>query len=104
MEELDRALNGLYWGDNVVFDAELAADVEPFYLAVAAKAALYEGAAFVTLERDPGELERSFPGFEVIDARAATPARAARGRCSTRSRGAARARRGSSSSSTRSRR
>ena len=37
--ELDRALNGLYWGDNVVFDAELAADVEPFYAAVAGRGA-----------------------------------------------------------------
>src|SRR6476620_1827605 len=67
--ELDRALNGLYWGDNVVFDAELAADVEPFYAAVAGQVQSYDGAAFVSLERDPSELEASFPGFDVVDAR-----------------------------------
>ena len=39
---LDRALNGLFWGDNVVFAADDAADVEPFFRAVAAQAALYE--------------------------------------------------------------
>jgi transcriptional regulator with XRE-family HTH domain len=71
--ELDRALNGLYWGDNVVFDAELAVDVVPFYVAVAARADQYEGAAFVTLERDPDELARAFPGFQVIDGRADAP-------------------------------
>jgi transcriptional regulator with XRE-family HTH domain len=73
VEELDRALNGLYWGDNVVLDAELAADVEPFLAAVAAQAGRYEGAAFVTLAREPDELARSFPGLEVVDARAGTP-------------------------------
>jgi len=73
VEELDRALSGLYWGDNVVFDAELAADVEPFFVAVAAQEARYEGAAFVTLARDPEELARSFPGLEVVDARPGTP-------------------------------
>ena len=34
MSELDRALGGLYWGDNVVWDAEAADDVGPFYAAV----------------------------------------------------------------------
>jgi transcriptional regulator with XRE-family HTH domain len=67
--ELDRALNGLFWGDNVVFAADDAADVEPFYLAVAAKAALYEAAAFVTLVREPAELAQVYPGLEIIDAR-----------------------------------
>ena len=69
MEELDRGLNGLFWGDNVVFAADDAADVEPFFLAVAAQLALYEAAAFVTLVRDPDELSRAYPGLDVIDAR-----------------------------------
>ena len=71
--ELDRALNGLFWGDNVVFAADDAADVEPFYRAVAAKAALYEGSAFVTLVREPAELARDYPGLDVIDARVDGP-------------------------------
>ena len=70
--ELDRALSGLFWGDNVVFDAELAADVEPFYAAVAAQASSYDGAVYVTLAREPDELATSFPGFDVIDAREGT--------------------------------
>jgi transcriptional regulator with XRE-family HTH domain len=68
VEELDRALNGLYWGDNVVFDGEQAEDTEPFFRAVAAQAALYEGTAFVRLDRDPDELALSYPGVEIIDA------------------------------------
>ena len=71
--ELDRALNGLYWGDNVVFDAEAADEVAPFYSAVAAQSARYEGSAFVTLARDPGEIAASYPGFDVIDSRDGGP-------------------------------
>lgn len=70
VDVLDRALKGLFWGDNVVFAADDAADVEPFFLAVAAKAALYEASAFVTLVREPAELEQTYPGLEIIDARA----------------------------------
>jgi transcriptional regulator with XRE-family HTH domain len=73
VEELDRALNGLYWGDNVVFDAEVADEVAPFYTAVAAQSARYEGSAFVTLARDPDALVAEYPGFDVIDAREGGP-------------------------------
>ena len=104
VDELDRALNGLFWGDNVVFAADDAADVEPFFLAVAAKAALYEASAFVTLVREPAELEQTYPGLEIVDARAGQPAWRSRGRCSTRSPGVVPGRHGSSSCSTRSRR
>ena len=69
VEALDRALNGLFWGDNVVFAADDAAEVEPFFLAVAAKAPLYEASAFVALVREPAELEQAYPGLEIIDAR-----------------------------------
>ena len=54
--------NGLFWGDNVVFAADDAADVEPFFLAVAAQARLYEASAFVTLVREPAEIARAYPG------------------------------------------
>lgn len=67
--ELDQALGGLYWGDNVVLDADDASDAEPFLRAAASEAALYEERAFVTLGREPDELETSYPGLEVIDAR-----------------------------------
>ncbi len=71
--ELDGAMNGLYWGDNVVFDAETQAEVEPFYVAVAAQAASYEGTAFVTLVRDPAEIAERYPGFDLIDGREGGP-------------------------------
>jgi transcriptional regulator with XRE-family HTH domain len=73
VEELDRALNGLYWGDNVVFDAEVAEEVAPFYTAVAAQSARYEGSAFVSLAREPDALVAEYPGFDVIDAREGGP-------------------------------
>ena len=69
--ELDRALGGLYWGDNVVWDAEAAADVGPFYAAAAAKASEYDAAAYVTLTAEPEALEAAYPGFDVLDARPA---------------------------------
>src|SRR4051794_15449069 len=69
VDDLDRALNGLFWGDNVVFAADDAADVEPFFLAVAAKAPLYTASAFVTLVREPAELAEAYPGVDLIDAR-----------------------------------
>ncbi len=77
IEELDRALGGLYWGDNVVLDAESKAAVEPFYRA-ATEAGLYDTITFVTLAREPEELEASFPGVAVLDARASTPIAQAR--------------------------
>jgi len=73
VEALDRALNGLFWGDNVVFAADAATDVEPFYRAVAAKAPLYTGSAFVTLVREPTELRDAYPRLEIVDARAGGP-------------------------------
>src|SRR3954470_5000294 len=73
VDDLDRALNGLFWGDNVVFAADDAADVEPFFLAVAAKAPLYTASAFVTLVREPAELAEAYPGVDLIDARAGGP-------------------------------
>ena len=75
--ELDRALGGLYWGDNVVLDAESPDAVEPFYRA-AASATLYDTITFVTLARDPDELQASFPGIAVLDARAESPLAQAR--------------------------
>ena len=71
VSELDRALGGLYWGDNVVWDAESADEVGPFYAAAAAKASEYDAAAYVTLTAEPEAVEAAYPGFEVLDARPA---------------------------------
>ena len=55
---LDEALGGLYWGDNVVWQADDDAPVDAFYRAVAGTASQYQLAAFVSLTTDPAELER----------------------------------------------
>jgi transcriptional regulator with XRE-family HTH domain len=71
--ELDAALGGLFWGDNVVWEAEEADALEPFFRAVAASRGSYDYAAWVTLARPPDELEAAYPGFEMIDARPGSP-------------------------------
>ena len=74
LPELDVALGGLYWGDNVVWEAEDGAAVAPFYAAAAAAAreGQYDLAAYVTLTRSPDELAALHPGLDVIDARPGT--------------------------------
>jgi transcriptional regulator with XRE-family HTH domain len=75
---LDAALDGLYWGDNVVWETEHQATVEPFYAALAAERDAYDLAAYVTLSRAPADVAAAYPGFEVLDARPGQPlARAA---------------------------
>jgi transcriptional regulator with XRE-family HTH domain len=68
LAELDRVLGGLYWGDNVVLSAEEPADPDPFY-AAAATVGDYDATGFVTLDLEPDEIHRRYPGFEVIDGR-----------------------------------
>ena len=62
--ELDDALGGLFWGDNVVFEVADGATVEPFYRAVASSAVPYDRRLFVRLQQG----SRSYPGFDVLDA------------------------------------
>jgi len=70
---LDAALDGLYWGDNVVWETETRAAVEPFYGAVADGSDDYDLKAYVALARAPEEIAAAYPGFEVIDARPGRP-------------------------------
>jgi transcriptional regulator with XRE-family HTH domain len=67
---LDAALDGLYWGDNVVWETEEESAVRPFYGAIAEQREAYDLAAYVALTRPPDEVRAEYPGFEVIDARA----------------------------------
>lgn len=63
--ELDQAIGGLLWGDNVVFQVTDGASPAPFFRAVAATDVAYERRIAVRLEdRSP-----SYEGFEVLDAR-----------------------------------
>jgi transcriptional regulator with XRE-family HTH domain len=70
---LDAALDGLYWGDNVVWEAEDAAAVEPFYGALADQRGAYDFCGYVTVTRDPDEVRATYAGFDVFDARAGRP-------------------------------
>jgi transcriptional regulator with XRE-family HTH domain len=67
--ELDLALGGLFWGDNVVWELEEGHTAEPFYRAISARAADYDLAAYVTLSRTPKEVRAALPTLKVIDAR-----------------------------------
>ena len=70
---LDAALDGLYWGDNVVWETEGADAVAPFFGALSDQRDAYDLAAYVTLDRAPEEVRDAYPGFEVIDARVTGP-------------------------------
>ena len=65
VDELDEALGGLFWGDNVVFEVARGATAAPFYRAVATSDIAYDGRVLVRLEDSPS----TYDGFEVIDGR-----------------------------------
>jgi transcriptional regulator with XRE-family HTH domain len=71
---LDTALDGLYWGDNVVFEHRDPATVACFYAALAAHRGDYDYAAWVAVEGDPGANGAGPHGLEVIDGRSRGPA------------------------------
>jgi transcriptional regulator with XRE-family HTH domain len=71
--DLDRALHGLYWGDNVVFEPDSTDTAQPFFAAVAEHSDVYDHAAYVTLTLDPEAIHRDYPSLGVIDARPDTP-------------------------------
>jgi transcriptional regulator with XRE-family HTH domain len=71
--DLDRALHGLYWGDNVVFEPDRTETAMPFYGAIAALTGMYDQAAYVSLSLPPELVERDYPGLGLIDARPDTP-------------------------------
>ena len=70
VEALDVALDGLYWGDNVVWEGGDDATVREFYNALARRAGEYDYSAYVTIARPPDEVRAAVPGLDVIDARA----------------------------------
>jgi transcriptional regulator with XRE-family HTH domain len=70
--ELDLALGGLYWGDNVVWELEEGCPVEPFFESAARLHSGYQYAGYVGLASGPGQIAERYPGFEFIDARPGT--------------------------------
>lgn len=65
VDELDGALGGLFWGDNVVFAVSDGATAVPFYRAAAAAEVTYDRRLVVRLS----DASPEYPGFDVIDAR-----------------------------------
>jgi len=63
---LDDALDGLFWGDNVVFQVANRDAAHGFYRAVAATETAYDCRVFIRL----GDATPKYPGFDVLDARA----------------------------------
>src|SRR5215471_1002478 len=73
--ELDRALDGLYWGDNVVWvweSGELSSQ-ELFYDAIAQRRDDFGRTGYVIASSDPAEITARWPWLEIIDARKGTP-------------------------------
>ncbi|MFP5361835.1 MAG: helix-turn-helix domain-containing protein [Thermoleophilia bacterium] len=62
--ELDAALGGLFWGDNVVFAVTEGVTAEPFYRAIVGSDVPYDRRLFVRLQ----DGSPSYSGFEVVDA------------------------------------
>jgi transcriptional regulator with XRE-family HTH domain len=65
---LDSALGGLFWGDNVVWELEEGASLEPFVAALAANSGSFDAMAHVLMSGDAAA-----PGLELIDTRDGTP-------------------------------
>src|SRR5260370_5063871 len=73
--ELDRALGGLYWGDNVVWvweGGELSSQGH-FYDAIARRREDFGKTGYIVASSDPAEVTARWPWIEVLDARAGAP-------------------------------
>ena len=73
--ELDRALDGLYWGDNVVWvwEAGEASSQGLVYDAIAQRHEDFDKSGYVVASSDPAEVEKRWPWIEPLDARRGTP-------------------------------
>jgi transcriptional regulator with XRE-family HTH domain len=70
VRELDAALGGLFWGDNVVWELEEgASSLDPFVLALLHARDQFSTVVFVKLEGDLERLRATYPDAEVLDAR-----------------------------------
>ncbi len=79
--ELDRALGGLYWGDNVVWvweGGELSSQAL-FYDAIARRREDFGTTGYIVASSDPAEVTARWPWIEILDARMGTPITSPRG-------------------------
>jgi transcriptional regulator with XRE-family HTH domain len=73
--ELDRALGGLYWGDNVVWvweGGELSSQ-GLFYDAIAQRREDFGKTGYIVASSDPAEVRARWPWIEILDARVGAP-------------------------------
>ncbi len=70
--ELDRALGGLYWGDNVVWvwEGSGLSSQELFYDAIAQRREEFGTTGYIVVSSDPAAVRRRWPWIEILDARA----------------------------------
>src|SRR6516162_10179903 len=73
--ELDHALGGLYWGDNVVWvwEAGELSSQWLFYDAIAQRREDFGAAGYVVASTDPTEVTARWPWLEIVDARKGSP-------------------------------
>ena len=67
--ELDAALGGLFWGDNVVWELDDGGSVEPFVAALLSRREQFGRIIFVRFEGEVNGLPAAHPDTEVLDAR-----------------------------------
>ena len=67
--QLDAVLGGLFWGDNVVWEVDEAAPLDPFVVALLRNRDQFERIIFVRFEGDVGALHAAYGDVEVLDAR-----------------------------------
>jgi transcriptional regulator with XRE-family HTH domain len=79
--ELDRALGGLYWGDNVVWVWEGGglSSQGLFYDAIAQRREDFGTTGYIVASSDPAEVKRRWPWIEILDARKGSPLATPRG-------------------------
>jgi transcriptional regulator with XRE-family HTH domain len=72
--ELDRALGGLYWGDNVVWvwESGESASQEVFYDKIARQRGSFGDAGYIAASSDPAEVTARWPWMRILDARTGT--------------------------------
>jgi transcriptional regulator with XRE-family HTH domain len=72
LPDLDVALGGLLWGDNVIWLID-GVTAEPFFRSVAEARERFDAVTWVAVERDPDDVRAAVPGAKVLDARAGGP-------------------------------
>jgi transcriptional regulator with XRE-family HTH domain len=70
---LDAALDGLFWGDNVVWEVDDGGSVDPFVAALLRGREQFDRIAFVRFEGDVDGLRAANAGADVLDARPGSP-------------------------------